>query len=76
MAIMTPPLAVMTSKNPDHIGVLKTILTVCSASSTASITSTILQYRTIQGRTFHSEKFNTEYFAPNDDQQSESMDIT
>ncbi|KAH8675191.1 S-adenosyl-L-methionine-dependent methyltransferase [Ilyonectria robusta] len=47
-----------------------------NASSTASITSTILQYRTIQGRTFHSEKFNTEYFAPNDDQQSESMDIT
>ncbi|KAJ3537848.1 hypothetical protein NM208_g6153 [Fusarium decemcellulare] len=45
-------------------------------SSTASIASSILQYRTIQGRTFHSEKYNTEYFAPNDDQQSASMDIT
>ncbi|KAI8664214.1 hypothetical protein NCS55_00929500 [Fusarium keratoplasticum] len=47
-----------------------------AASSTTSITSSILHYRTIQGRSFHSEKYNTEYFAPNDDQQSESMDIT
>ncbi|KAF4999055.1 hypothetical protein FDECE_11614 [Fusarium decemcellulare] len=30
----------------------------------------------VRGRTFHSEKYNTEYFAPNDDQQSTSMDIT
>ncbi|KAI8665265.1 hypothetical protein NCS56_00961900 [Fusarium sp. Ph1] len=47
-----------------------------AASSTASITSSILHYRTIQGRSFHSEKYNTENFAPNDDQQSESMDVT
>ncbi|KAF4446707.1 hypothetical protein F53441_9640 [Fusarium austroafricanum] len=47
-----------------------------SASSTASITSSILEYRKFQGRTFHSEKYNTEYFTPNDEQQRESIDIT
>ncbi|KAM5349828.1 hypothetical protein ACJ41O_006333 [Fusarium nematophilum] len=52
------------------------LATMRNSSSTASITSSILQYRTIQGRTFHSEKFTTEYYAPNDDQQSDSVDIT
>ncbi|CEI63417.1 unnamed protein product [Fusarium venenatum] len=47
-----------------------------SASSTASITSSILEYRKFQGRTFHSEKYDTEYFAPNDEQQRESIDIS
>ncbi|KAH6984337.1 S-adenosyl-L-methionine-dependent methyltransferase [Ilyonectria sp. MPI-CAGE-AT-0026] len=47
-----------------------------AASSTASISSSILQYREVQGRTYHSEKFATQYFAPNDEQQSESVDIT
>ncbi|KAF5021876.1 hypothetical protein F66182_6067 [Fusarium sp. NRRL 66182] len=47
-----------------------------AASSTASISSSIVEYRTIRGRTYHSEKFNTDYYAPNDDRQSESMDIT
>lgn len=47
-----------------------------AVSSTASVASSILNYRTIQGRTFHSEKYNTEYFTPNDEQQSESVDIT
>ncbi|KPM43972.1 hypothetical protein AK830_g2642 [Neonectria ditissima] len=45
-------------------------------SSTASITSSILEYRTIQGRTYHSDKYNTDYFTPNDEQQAESVDIT
>ncbi|KAJ9157361.1 Phosphoethanolamine N-methyltransferase 3-like protein 1 [Pleurostoma richardsiae] len=45
-------------------------------SSTASVSSDILNYRTIQGRTFHSERQDTEYFTPNDDKQSESVDIT
>ncbi|KAF9878728.1 mRNA 3'-end-processing protein YTH1 [Colletotrichum karsti] len=45
-------------------------------NSTASITSSILEYRTIQGRRFHSERHDTKYFTPNDDQQSESVDIT
>lgn len=46
------------------------------ASSTASMASSILEYRTVQGRTFHSERHNTEYFTPNDEQQLESVDIT
>ncbi|KAK7428044.1 hypothetical protein QQZ08_005476 [Neonectria magnoliae] len=45
------------------------------ASSTASITSSILEYRTIQGRTYHSDRHPTEYFTPNDEQQRESVDI-
>lgn len=46
-------------------------------SSTASITASILEYRTIHGRTFHSQH-NTgdaEYWAPNDEQHNTSMDI-
>ncbi|KAK1772059.1 S-adenosyl-L-methionine-dependent methyltransferase [Phialemonium atrogriseum] len=45
-------------------------------SSTASVASSVLHYRTIQGRTYHSERYNTEYIMPNDDRQSESIDIT
>ncbi|QGI86738.1 hypothetical protein CEK25_013467 [Fusarium fujikuroi] len=45
-------------------------------SSTASISSSILEYRKFQGRTFHSERYNTEYFTPNDEQQRDSIDIT
>ncbi|KAH7142171.1 S-adenosyl-L-methionine-dependent methyltransferase [Dactylonectria macrodidyma] len=44
-------------------------------SSTASITSSILHYRTIQGRTYHSERGNASYWGSNDDRQSEAMDI-
>ncbi|KAI1779040.1 S-adenosyl-L-methionine-dependent methyltransferase [Hypoxylon cercidicola] len=47
-----------------------------AASSTNSITSSILEYRTIQGRTYHSEKHNSKYFTPNDEQQLQSQDIT
>ncbi|KAK0722047.1 S-adenosyl-L-methionine-dependent methyltransferase [Lasiosphaeria miniovina] len=45
-------------------------------SSTASISSSILEYRAIQGRTFHSARHPTEYFTPNDDRQQESVDLT
>ncbi|EXM05392.1 hypothetical protein FOIG_03987 [Fusarium odoratissimum NRRL 54006] len=45
-------------------------------SSTASISSSILECRKFQGRTFHSERYNTEYFTPNDEQQRDSIDIT
>ncbi|KAF4451710.1 hypothetical protein F53441_5389 [Fusarium austroafricanum] len=44
-------------------------------SSTASMTSSILNYRTIKGRTYHSERGNAEYWASNDAQQNEAMDI-
>ncbi|KAI5458182.1 S-adenosyl-L-methionine-dependent methyltransferase [Mariannaea sp. PMI_226] len=47
-----------------------------SASSTASVTASILEYRTIQGRTYHSDRHPTEYFTPNDEQQLQSVDIT
>ncbi|KAF5026340.1 hypothetical protein F66182_1548 [Fusarium sp. NRRL 66182] len=47
-----------------------------AASSTASVSSSILEYRRSQGRTYHSEKFTTNYFCPNDDQQLQSVDLT
>ncbi|KAJ4252882.1 hypothetical protein NW762_010788 [Fusarium torreyae] len=46
-----------------------------SESSTASITSSILKYRTILGRTFHSEQGDAHYWGTNDDRQNEAMDI-
>ncbi|KAL3587688.1 hypothetical protein FPOAC2_13586 [Fusarium poae] len=45
-------------------------------SSTASVSASILEYRRNQGRTYHSDKFTSNYFFPNDDQQLESMDLT
>ncbi|KAH7133077.1 S-adenosyl-L-methionine-dependent methyltransferase [Dactylonectria estremocensis] len=47
-----------------------------NASSTASITSSILEYRTIHGRTYHSEQGNAHYWGSNDEQQIELMDVT
>ncbi|EFX06485.1 methyltransferase type 11 [Grosmannia clavigera kw1407] len=44
-------------------------------SSTASITSSILRYREINGRTYHAEQGDVQYWASNDETQSESMDI-
>ncbi|PTD07178.1 Secondary metabolism regulator LAE1 [Fusarium culmorum] len=46
-----------------------------AGSSTASMNSSILNYRTIKGRTYHSERGNAEYWASNDDQQNEAIDI-
>ncbi|KAI1501962.1 S-adenosyl-L-methionine-dependent methyltransferase [Biscogniauxia marginata] len=47
-----------------------------NASSTASLSASILEYRTLHGRTYHSLRGNAEYWGPNDDQASESMDLT
>ncbi|KAM7211100.1 Demethylmenaquinone methyltransferase [Rhypophila decipiens] len=44
-------------------------------SSTASLTESILQYRTIHGRTFHSERGRAQAWTPNDESQAESMDM-
>jgi hypothetical protein len=44
-------------------------------SSTASISSSILNYRTINGRTFHGERGNATYWGSNDERQSDAMDI-
>ncbi|KAM0490261.1 hypothetical protein ACHAP8_011735 [Fusarium lateritium] len=45
-------------------------------STLASITSSILQYRTIHGRTYHSEQGNAQYWGSNDEQQKDLMDLT
>ncbi|KAH8883770.1 S-adenosyl-L-methionine-dependent methyltransferase [Thozetella sp. PMI_491] len=46
-----------------------------AASSTASLSSSILQYRTIHGRTYHSEIGNAHYWGSNDQGHNESLDI-
>ncbi|KAM0210058.1 hypothetical protein ACHAQI_006174 [Fusarium lateritium] len=46
-----------------------------NASSTASLTSSILQYRTLHGRSYQSERGNADYWCPIDDTQQEAMDI-
>ncbi len=43
--------------------------------STASLSSSILQYRTVLGRTYHSEIDKAENWTPNDERHSESMDM-
>ncbi|KAI5461959.1 S-adenosyl-L-methionine-dependent methyltransferase [Mariannaea sp. PMI_226] len=46
-----------------------------AASSTASISSSILEYRTINGRTYHSDRGSNQYWGANDDLQNETLDI-
>ncbi|KAL2132737.1 hypothetical protein VTI74DRAFT_3420 [Chaetomium olivicolor] len=46
-----------------------------AVSSTASLTSSIVQYRTLLGRTYHSDIGQAEGWTPNDEQHLESMDI-
>ncbi|KAI4865749.1 S-adenosyl-L-methionine-dependent methyltransferase [Hypoxylon rubiginosum] len=48
-----------------------------NASSTASLTESILEYRTLNGRTYHSERHGSEgkYWGPNDERQNEAMDM-
>ncbi|KAG6069992.1 hypothetical protein E4U16_007219 [Claviceps sp. LM84 group G4] len=40
-----------------------------------SISSSILEYRQLHGRTYHSDKFTANYFMPNDDQQLKSDEL-
>ncbi|KAM0191652.1 hypothetical protein ACHAPI_008703 [Fusarium lateritium] len=47
-----------------------------ASSSTASVSESILEYRRIQGRTYHSDKFRNDYVFPNDDRQLESVDLS
>ncbi|KAJ4379949.1 hypothetical protein N0V85_008802 [Neurospora sp. IMI 360204] len=44
-------------------------------SSTASLSSTIFEYRTIHGRTYHGEIGNAESWEPNDERHKEALDI-
>ncbi|KAK1762289.1 S-adenosyl-L-methionine-dependent methyltransferase [Phialemonium atrogriseum] len=46
-----------------------------AASSTASVSSSILQYRTINGRTYHSDRGTNQYWGSNDVPQNETLDI-
>ncbi|KAG7288277.1 hypothetical protein NEMBOFW57_007808 [Staphylotrichum longicolle] len=43
--------------------------------STTSLTSSILEYRTLHGRTFHREIGQAEAWEPNDERHAESMDL-
>lgn len=47
----------------------------CEIDSTASLTSSIYDYRTLHGRTFHSEQGETQYWATNDDRLGDVLDI-
>ncbi|KAM5353328.1 hypothetical protein ACJZ2D_016769 [Fusarium nematophilum] len=47
-----------------------------NASSTASVSSSILEYRTIHGRTYNSEQGDAQYWGSNDEPQLELMDVT
>ncbi|KAK3343513.1 S-adenosyl-L-methionine-dependent methyltransferase [Lasiosphaeria hispida] len=45
-------------------------------SSTASLSASILEYRTIHGRTFHSDRAtDVQYWTPNDENATDSQDI-
>ncbi|KAK3502284.1 S-adenosyl-L-methionine-dependent methyltransferase [Neurospora crassa] len=44
-------------------------------SSTASLSSTIFEYRTIHGRTYHGEMGSAESWEPNDERHSEALDL-
>lgn len=43
-------------------------------SSTGSLTESIYAYRVLHGRTFNAPK-TSEYWAPNDEQQNEGLDL-
>ncbi|RYP02439.1 hypothetical protein DL765_010741 [Monosporascus sp. GIB2] len=43
-------------------------------STTASLSASVMNYRTINGRTYHSEQYGTPYWGPNDDPQNEALD--
>ncbi|KAH8168858.1 methyltransferase domain-containing protein [Sarocladium implicatum] len=45
------------------------------SASTASISSSILAYRKLHGRTFHNFHTSEDYWGPNDEQQNEGMDL-
>ena len=44
-------------------------------SSTVSISSSILRYRTLHGRTYHSERGDAQYWGANDDRHNNSLDM-
>ncbi|KAF4456067.1 hypothetical protein F53441_1788 [Fusarium austroafricanum] len=63
------------SSEPERIPADLTSDEDSDVASTVSITSSILQYRKRYGRTYENIQ-STEYWAPNDDQQNEGLDLT
>jgi len=57
-------------EGPDSKEDAESILT-----STASITSSLLRFRSLHGRTFHSELGNAQAWEPNDRKHIESLDL-
>lgn len=47
-----------------------------NVSSTASVSSSILNYRTLHGRRYHSEIGNAAYWGSNDERQNEALDLS
>jgi ubiquinone/menaquinone biosynthesis C-methylase UbiE len=45
------------------------------ASSTESLSESVLEYRKLHGRTFHNYRSDTEYWGPNDERQNDHLDI-
>ncbi|KAM5370198.1 hypothetical protein ACJZ2D_008601 [Fusarium nematophilum] len=70
-----PPIEVGEDDPAGDAGDADSALGSDTSSSSASITSSILDYRSMHGRRYHSERGNAEYWAPNDEQQNEVMDI-
>ncbi|KAK1751060.1 methyltransferase [Echria macrotheca] len=68
-APVTEALAVDDDLESDHDSVLGS-----ESSSTASLSSSILQYRHENGRTYHAYK-DGKYVMPNDDQEQERLDL-
>ncbi|KAH6888676.1 S-adenosyl-L-methionine-dependent methyltransferase [Thelonectria olida] len=46
------------------------------ASSTTSLSASILDYRKLHGRTYQNFNTGTEYWGPNDERQNEALDLT
>ncbi|KAM0436822.1 hypothetical protein ACHAPT_002534 [Fusarium lateritium] len=47
-----------------------------TASSTTSISESILEYRKLHGRTYQNFNTGTEYWGPNDDRQNDGLDLS
>ncbi|KAK5651354.1 hypothetical protein OQA88_12587 [Cercophora sp. LCS_1] len=50
-------------------------LDIDHASSTDSLTSSVLAYRKIHGRTYQNFRSDVEYWAPNDEKQNDGLDL-
>ncbi|KAM0425327.1 hypothetical protein ACHAPT_009383 [Fusarium lateritium] len=63
------------AEEPQDVGDNDSALGDDAASSTASLRSSILQYRTENGRTYHSFRESINYVLPNDSSEQERLDL-